>query len=232
MVRKKNGVSRYVITGLSGLLLLSILLGPWMARNQQLSGRLVFSSMGDMGMLHGRLGGLESYRQGLGTDEGILFRLGDSLAVQQDGLQGYREYYSQKQTHETELYRKGGTGITIRYFLSHPWEAIQFQGRSLIAMLKGVGFGWSRQVTGSQPAAYMLAGLQLLANLLMYAGLLWGLWKWRKWPSGLWMIALGVALLLLVSNAAWADGRYRMVIDPLFLIIGAGTIRRLSPNPD
>ncbi len=213
------------------LVLVPLLLSPWLIRNHAISGKWMVSSMGDMGMLHGRLGGLEAFRQGDGVGETQLFRLGDSLAVQQDGLQNYRSYYSEKQSHETELYRSGAASITIGYFLNHPVDGILFQGQSLLAMLKGVGFGWSRQITGSTNAAYLLSGLQALANLAMYIGMLLALLRIRRWPAHFWFIFLSVVTILLVSNAAWADGRYRMVVDPL-IIIASGFLWSVYPRED
>lgn len=202
-----------------GVLLVPLLLSPWLVRNHDVSGKWMLTSMGDMAMLHGRLGGLEAYRQGKGVGETALFHFGDSLAVQGKGLQGYREYYSEKQSHETELYRGGATGTTIAYYLKHPLDGIAFQAKSFFAMLKGVGFGWSQQVTGSRPAAYVLSGIQAILNLMMFLGCLWALWRMRKWPRHLWLVVVGAGLLLLISNAAWADGRYRMVIDPLLVVM-------------
>lgn len=208
-----------------GALLVPLLLSPWVIRNHGISGKWMLTSMGDMAMLHGRLGGLEAYRQGKGVGETGLFRLGDSLAIQEKGLQGYRAYYSDKQSHETELYRGGATGTTITYYLSHPLDGIAFQAKSFFAMLKGVGFGWSHQVTGSRTAAYIMSGIQACLNLVMFLGCLWALWRMRKWPKHLWLLVASAGLLLLISNAAWADGRYRMVVDPLLVVMTGVMIR-------
>lgn len=215
--KTESGWRRWAPVGLAVLLIPS-LLSPWIVRNHGISDRWMVSSMGDMSMIHGRLGGLEAYRQGLGVGETELFRLGDSLGMKD--LHGHREYYSEKQGHETELYRPGGGAMTIQYFLDHPIDGIAFQGKSFLNMLKGVGFGWSNQVTGNSAVAYILSGLQLLLNLVMYIGCLLALWRIRKWPPRFWIILGVVALLFLVSNAAWADGRYRMVIDPFLVMVG------------
>ncbi len=205
------------------LVILFLLIGPWIIRNHAISGRWVLSSMGDIGMVHGRLGGLEAFRQDLGVGETQLFRLGDSLAIQKGGLQGYRKYYSVKQSHETELFRSGTTSATIDYYLRHPVDGVLFQGKSLLAMLQGVGFGWSVHLTGSNLAAYLLAGLQLLANVMMFSGCIWALYWFRKWPSYLGFIFWSSLLILWISNSAWADGRYRMVVDP-FLVVLSGRL--------
>lgn len=203
-----------------GLLLIPLLLMPWMLRNQAVSGQLNFNSMGDMALIHGRLGGLAAHREGKGNNEATLFQMGDSLAMGEKGLQGYRTYYTEKQSHETELYRGGVFGTTLSYYMRHPISGLIFQVKSWGNMARGVGYGWSLQLTKSPGLSFGLALLQGLLNLAMFFGVVFAVWKWRRRPGGMGWIAIAVVLILLVSGAAWADGRYRMVLDPLLVIMG------------
>ena len=171
-------------------------------------------------MLHGRLGGLAAWQDGKGADEHGLSMYGDSIAAGKVGLRGLRTYYSNSQTHETELYAEGVGGMTVGYFLAHPVDAVGFELWSLWQMLKGVGYGWALALTQSAAVAIGLAGLQLLLNLGMYIGFVMALVRYgRRIPGWLWVCVVSVVVVLLVSAAAWADGRYRVVIDPLLVCI-------------
>ncbi|MEM7038440.1 MAG: hypothetical protein AAF570_15760 [Bacteroidota bacterium] len=217
-MRKMVPQSMSVKVGLACILLPMLLAGPWMLRNQSVTGRMTFNSMGDMGMLHGRLGGLAAFREGKGVGEHELYMAGDSLAATDLGLKDLRQYYSAKQNHETELYAPGVGGVTVGYFLKYPASGIAFQAKSVWAMLTGVGYGWAGFVTESKGMAIATAGIQVHFNALMFFGFLIAIWRFRRWKGWMWVLAGAIALLFVMSAAAWADGRYRVVIDPLLLM--------------
>ncbi len=197
----------------------AMILGPWLVRNHQRTNQWSLSTMGPMGMLHGRLGGLEAWRKGYGTDEHYLYMLGDSIAALEIGLPALRNYPLDKQTHETEQLAAGMSGLTFNYFWHHPLDAILFQLNSIYAMLKGVGYGWATDLTHTRLAAILLAGMQLVLNILNYLGVLAALRRYRQWRAQEWMAFGAMVLILLVSSAAWADGRYRAVVDPLMVLL-------------
>lgn len=202
-----------------GILIPFLIIGSWMFRNEQLTGRWMLSSMGEMGMLHGRVGGLEAMRQGLGVQEHVLYMAGDSIAATQIGLRALRSYPKGKETHETELLAKGMAGFAIKQFASHPLDALRFQFLSVLEMLKGIGYGWAKLLTKSSVIASISATIQAILNFFMYLGMLAALFRLKAWrfPE---ILSIGIiVLVLLVSAAAWADGRYRVVIDPFFLIL-------------
>jgi 4-amino-4-deoxy-L-arabinose transferase-like glycosyltransferase len=203
-----------------------LLLGPWFLRNQQLSGRLTFSTMGEMGMLHGRLGGLQTWRSGREMHEHEFYMAGDSIAAESMGLTDLRHYPEGKQTHETEQLAGGMGGMTFQFFLRHPWDAIRFEAWAGWQMFKGVGYGWARELTLCKPVAVLAAGLQLLCNLLMFLGALLAVVRWREWTGAEGLVFGSIFLVLIISAAAWADGRYRMVIDPLILLLAMFPLRR------
>ena len=203
---------------LAGSVLLPILLvGPWMLRNQAVSGRWTFSSMGEMGLVHGRLGGMAAWKSGAGVDENVLYRMGDSLAAEVLGFQNLRTYYCEKQNHETELFREGMLGWTVKAHLQDPVAAVGSQLSNLLGMLKGVAFGWTLRLSGKTWVAWIVAGLQGILNVVMYLGVLGALFKFRSWRKEDGVILGVVIAMFLISMAAWADGRYRMVMDPLLV---------------
>ena len=66
-----------------------------------------------------------------------------------------------------------------------------------------------------------------------------GLWLWQirrgTWLG--WLLLAVAASFLFLHLAAWADGRYRMISDPLLIALGAmacqrGTFGRLARHLD
>lgn len=206
LVRQRNWLP------IIGLVLLPILtIGPWMARNYQQTGESSFSSMGRMAMLHGRLGGILSMDKP--EDEHQYFMAGDSLASQHIGFQNLRTYLGKEESHETELLPPEVTKLTIGHFIAHPRQALQFSGRSLFQMLKGVGYGWTERLGLSSELAWVTAIVQLGFNLLMYLGILICLLQIRRWQGIDYLMMLIILGQYALSLAIWADGRYRMPID-------------------
>lgn len=196
-----------------------VLLGPTLLRNYKGTGQWSLSTMGAMGMVHGRLGGVQAWELGFGADEHALFMLGDSIAALDKGLLELREFPADKQTHETEQLAAGMTGLTLRYFMNHPIDAVLFELQTGWNMAKGVGYGWAKDLTHSAHLARLLAGLQLLLNVFSYVGCFLACVRRRHWRAIERISFWTATILLLVSSAAWADGRYRAVIDPLLVIL-------------
>lgn len=224
--KKKEMVPRF-IGALVGAGSLALVLVPWMIRNGEVAGRYELSSMGEMGMIYGRLGGLSAQQNGTPEEEHYLYMQGDSIASQTIGLQSVREYYSVKQGHEWELHPREVGGITVSYFLDHPLDAVWFQMRNLWKMAKGMGYGWAYQITGSKPVAYLTAAWQLIYSLLVAFGLFRALYFIRRWNSVQWYLMGSVFLMTLVSAAVWADGRYRI---PMEYLLVAAEGRREKPD--
>lgn len=201
-------------------------LGGWMLRNHAVTGRYTFNTMGDMGMIHGRLGGIETVRRGEAWDEHHLFMAGDSIIASEVGLPNLKYSYCEVQNHETELYTRGLTGFTLRYFLQHPQEAVVYQTRAVVQMLTGTGYGWVRMVTGNRIVSLLMAGWQVLCNLMMYICFLLAFWRATKWPLSLRMAVVGAVVMLAISAVAWSDGRYRMVADPALMLCVGWVLQR------
>lgn len=211
---------------LPALLLPALLIGPWWMRNYQVSGKFTFSTMGEMGMLHGRLGGLETWRNDGEMHEHQFYMAGDSIASATIPLSQLRTYPIGKQTHETEILAPGMTVMTLKFFLNHPWDAFRFECWTIWQMLKGVGYGWAKDLTHSKVGGAVSAGIQLLCNALIFTGMLLAWIRRREWSGAERIVFWTVVLIVLVSSAVWADGRYRMVADPLLVILAMFTLRR------
>lgn len=203
-----------------------LLLAPWYVRNHAVSGKWTISTMGNMGMVHGRLGGLETWRSGREMNENEFYMAGDSIAALEMGLLNLRHYPAGKQTHETEQLADGVGRLTIGFFWAHPWDALRFEVRCCWEMLKGVGYGWAKALTHSKTTAGLAAGLQLLCNVMMFLGTFLAVVRWREWSGEQKFTFWAIVVVFMVSAAGWADGRYRMVIDPLLLMMALFILRR------
>ena len=120
----------------------------------------------------------------------------------------------------------GMTGITLTFFLNHPWDAFRFECWTIWQMCKGIGYGWAKDLTHSQVAGIAFAGLQLLCNAAIFIGMLLAWIRRKEWSGAERIVFWTAIVLLLVSSAVWADGRYRMVVDPLLLMLTMFTLRR------
>ena len=226
--RKGTGRNKEIAWISLGLVIMipSLTLSPWMLRNEAITGKFTFSVMGEMGMLHGRLGGLEALKNHENFDEHNLYMRGDSTAALFLGLANIKTYPSSKQTHETALYNPASNGMTIRHFIHNPIAGICFQIITLYQMLSGLGYGWAAKVYHSHGLAFFSALIQGLFNLLMYGALLIGLFSIRKWPLINWLATGWILIVLWASSSAWADGRYRMVIDPFLMVLVAFVLEK------
>lgn len=201
------------------------ILSPWYQRNHAISGKWMFSSMGNLAMLYGRAAGVVATEQGLEPTDDQLFRIGDSLLVADRRWSEVKAYPLGYQAQETEELKGDITSITVQQMKMQPASAAKMAFSSALAMLKGVGFGWAKENVGAT-AAWVSAGLQMLANLGMYAAFILGLWYIRRWNSAEWVAFLGIGLIFAASMAIWADGRYRVPADVLGMVFVAAALDR------
>lgn len=190
-----------------------LVLGPWMLRHHQIAGKASLSSMGNLGMLHGRLGGVVALERGDPLEDHSFFMNGDSVAAQAVGWASVRTYAGTEQIQETEILPSNSTSIALGYLGQHPAQTAKLVGKSLFQMLKGVGYGWTQQVTQSKNMGWVIAILQLLFNLVLYLGFAWSFLSIRRWKSLDYFFLLQIIALYALSAAIWADGRYRIPID-------------------
>ncbi len=200
---------------------LTLILGPWVLRNREVTGRFSISSMGSPSLIHGRLGGMISQTGEQLQNETAWYLAGDSILADNSGFQSYRIYPEGKQTHESVVFAESGMMESIVYAWDHPGNAVSFLGRSFWNMAKGAAYGWSFSQTGNRPFSMILAGLQIACNIFMISGFFIFLFRIGK-QDFFSRTCSGVVLsILVVSAVVWADGRYRMILDPVLLVITA-----------
>jgi hypothetical protein len=144
---------------------------------------------------------------------------GDSVAALELGLPNLKSYHGLQHNHETELYHPQTTSLTVKHFLQNPVLGTGFQFRAIGQQLLGTGRGWAGKVLGNPFMGNLLGGIQLIFNLLMLFGLMYAVYRIRD-RIPLTTFVFGISfLVLLFSAAAWADGRYRMIVDPLWMLV-------------
>jgi hypothetical protein len=207
--------------GLALLVPVALLLG-WSYRTYTHTGSFAPATQSHVAFWYGRLGGLLAWQQGLDLyNEAHVVRLADSLGRAAlppgDSLFTYRSVqpdmdYAQLSPVAAQAGRA--------YWWAHWPNALGFQLHCLLNMLQGVGFRTAMHIGGWGPLAYFAAGLQLLLNLALYIGVLLYLWRIRRVPRAAHLLMAIVAVFILLHLAAWADGRYRMIADPLLCVVG------------
>jgi hypothetical protein len=207
---------------LLALVLPLLLLGGWSYRNAQITGSLSLSTQGYIPFWYGRVGGVllmdEAEPAQLPPAHRLMYRA-DRLgyATVRGGalyrFRGGKQHLGTAQLHPRA--RKAGWAVLT----AEPLRLLRFHLQSYWQMAKGIAYGTAQRVLQHRKLAYAAAALQGLCNLVMAGGLLLWLWRLRR-ASWLSWAALGLAALYtLLHAAAWADGRYRMIADPLFCLM-------------
>jgi hypothetical protein len=188
-------------------------------------GQYTFSTLGQTALVYGRLGGILALEGNHPTDDATLFHLADSVLKPHFPGQALHAYVdSTVQTQETQYFRVPVSGVAWGEIFSRPSIAAWLQLRSLGQMLTGVGYGTALYQLESPALALGLAIWQGLLTVALYIGLLLWLWqqvRFRRWPRGYTLLFLATGLFLLAHAAIWADGRYRLICDPLWMALAA-----------
>jgi 4-amino-4-deoxy-L-arabinose transferase-like glycosyltransferase len=210
----------YVLAFVSLILTVGCLY-PWVARNHAITSKYTLSTLGETALVYGRMGGVVALTEGADFSDATLFRLTDSVLAKRLQTTDFKRYTSPDlHVQETEYFTNEVGREAWVYLAEHPLQALQLQALALWQMLSGVGYRTALFETHSEVLSYTLAAWQFLLNLLLYACVLAAIWfGWRK--PAMWALLLLTASFLLAHSAAWADGRYRIICDPFWLILGA-----------
>jgi 4-amino-4-deoxy-L-arabinose transferase-like glycosyltransferase len=220
LISRGRGRKAWAHIGLAGLVGLGVV-GPWLLRNHQLTGQLQLANQSHVAFWYGRIGGMEALRLNRPMDEETLASLADSMGriwVQPESLYTYPPG---PRTMDFAKLHPLAKQRGWQYVWSNPGLAIRFHALALWQMASGVGYRTAHKCLGSQTLAVAFAGFQAVCNLLMLAGLVLWVLRWRQGQRIGWLIAAVAAAFVFLHLAAWADGRYRMIADPLLVALGA-----------
>lgn len=196
-----------------GVCMLTLL--PWQLYKHH---SLTTPSGAGISYIYGQLGGsLHRY-----NDDRHLVVQTDSLLIARGLPLHHLRQYSGPHMQEYATLHPEAARIAASHWVHHPGSALLLLARSQWQMWKGIGWRSARRLWAGHWPAYVLAGLQALYNVAILLGCLAFVLLLRyRWHWWLWLgLTLGLALLV-GHSAAWADGRYRLVADPLLWAIAS-----------
>jgi hypothetical protein len=220
---------------LAGVLLATVPLGglgPWAIRYHGLTGQWGLGQQGHIHLIYGQLGGVLAPDQASANHEARINALTDSLLALRTGSLALRVYQPHNFRQEALRYTPAARAAATKHF-GADWAAqIRMLGRGIWQMLRGLSLTTAWELTACRPLAVGLAAVQAVWVVGVYGGMLWllaGVLR-RLLAQGdvrllnpVWGLPLCVGLgLLLLHVSGYADGRYRMVADPMLLLALAG----------
>jgi hypothetical protein len=194
------------------LAVLFFLLGvfPWFVRNYMQTGHWTFSTLGDISMHYGRTGSLihpsQTDAERVAVADAITRRLGK------------KEYIGSVPTEENEFFNFSTFDIWIKTSIQHPASFIYSQAKGFWGQLSGIGWETAKMMTENYFITVILAGIQFLFCVHFYlfvflSGFIKNKNTWVK------LLLFSGCMVFIAQNAVWADGRYRMILDPWALLI-------------
>jgi hypothetical protein len=177
---------------------------------------------------YGRLCGAVATADQRSFDDATVFRISDSLACQYFGCAEPWFYPTGVRCQESAVLRPAARRLADSLLATNRlyWASVRQRVQAGGQMLAGVGWGSARFQTGSTGLAYALAGVQVLLLITYYIGIT--LWLWAAFSrllptvSSLDVALSGLALAWLTTHAdPWADGRYRLLVEPALLMLAA-----------
>jgi len=205
----------------AGALLATAIVAPWWLRNRELTGRWTFGTLGQTALIYGRLGGVLALEKGLPMDDATLFILADSLLAQEVGIRNIRTYPPEQATQETALFTPQAEAAANAYMRTHWTATLRFQLYSFGLMLRGVGRQTAWVISYNKPYTWFCTALETLLLVIIYLGLAGAIWRIRRLTAPEVVALLAAMAFVLLHAAAWADGRYRLVADPLLVLLAA-----------
>lgn len=210
-IRKKQDQNFTILAKLLPLTLILL----WSFRNFQKTDQLNFTNLSNLSLVYGRLGALSTMDKGKAMEEENYVFEADSILNESDGLQNVFKYNSNYRSQELSAFRINVWKETLPFYLEHPFLAIKLQFNNWIFMLRGVGWGLAKQVSQNKAFTIYSASLQLILNLLMYFSVLFATFRFKKLANAERFILFLIAYLFVFSADGFAEGRFRLIIDPL-----------------
>lgn len=210
-VRKKQYQNFTILAKLLPLALILL----WSFRNFQKTDQLNFTELSKLSLIYARLGALSTMEKEKAMEEENYVFEADSILNESNGLESVFKYNSNYKSQELSAFRVNVWKETLPFYLEHPFLAIKLQLNNWIFMLRGIGWGLAKQVSQNKTFTIYSASLQLILNLLMYFSVLLATFRFKKLANPERFILLLIAYLFVFSADGFAEGRFRLIIDPL-----------------
>lgn len=200
-------------------LLIIIVMGlfPWFYRNYTYTGQWFFTSMSQISMYYGRIGGTTlSFQSTFGDSE--LKVEADQYVSSDYSLEKIKKYHQNVINEENEFIQIPLLKIYFQQHIVMPLHSLIFHFRCIYQQFTGLSYGMTIYLYQSKFLAWIGAFFQGIMIIMVYGGFFFiGMSKEKIWKWNIWLISL--FFWLIIHNAAWADGRYRWVTD-LWGILG------------
>lgn len=201
-------------------LLTMIIIGlfPWFYRNYTHTGQWFFTSMSQISMYYGRLGGtVLAFSPSLNNDSQLKVEA-DYYVNSDYSLEKIKKYHQNVVNEENEFIQIPLLKIYFQQHLVMPIHSLIFHFRCIYQQFTGLSYGMTLYLYQSKFLALIVSFFQGIMIIMVYGGFFFiGMSKEKKWKWNIWLISL--FFWLIIHNAAWADGRYRWITD-LWCILG------------
>lgn len=206
------------------LLPAAMIVGLWSARNHTELGINSLTRGTHTAFWYGRLGGMLALANNTPPTDANFIALADSFGRAALDAAGQPKtplytFETSREALESAKLHPTAAAAGKAYVLSHPVQLVELHAVAFWQMAKGVGYRSARLQSGSDGLAKALAGLQFVCNGLMLMALIAGIGLWRSQPEYNTLLLFVIGSFILLHAAIWADGRYRLVADPCFVLL-------------
>jgi hypothetical protein len=224
---------RYSLRGLVAVagFTLPVVVGvaAWALRYYSITGMPGLTNQSGANYWYGSLCGAVARADRRATDDATLFRISDSLSCVHLGCVEPWCYPTGVRGQEGAVLRPEARHLadsllgTSRLY----GAAVRQRVQAVVQMLAGIGLGSARHQSGGNPVlTSFLASVQSLLLCTLYTGI--GVWFYviiiRSTDSLrlLDVVLAGLACVWLTTHAdPWADGRYRLLVEPALVMLAA-----------
>ncbi len=210
--------SHSLIKSMVFVLIIGLGLLPWIYRNYTYTEQWFFTSMSEISILYGRIGGTSlAFSKNFHHDAHLKVEA-DHYLNKFYALENLKSYYNDYPNEETEKIKAPLTWVYLQQHFHQPFHAFFFHVRTTVQQFAGLSYRMTLYLYQNSLIAIGAAIFQAFSIVTIYLIFVYlGLSANNKKLWYFWLTS--IVLWLLIHNAAWADGRYRYIND-LWAIIG------------
>ncbi|MCZ2357386.1 MAG: glycosyltransferase family 39 protein [Bacteroidia bacterium] len=223
---------RKITVALAVICLPILMLLPWSIRYYTITGKLGLSTLIETNAYYGRVGGFSAWLVGENQrDDAITFVAADSIACKNYPDKTIKTYSATYCTQETEIISIPITTTFIELVFQNPLGFCIWLIEVIFQQLSGLGYETSFQITHNKIISIIFAAMQVVVS---------GIWlltivKYFQTISQQPLISHFILVIIVLHFAAtavgWADGRFRLPIEPLLCVLTALNIpTKIQPN--
>ena len=190
---------------------------PWIYRNYTHTNQCFFTSMSEISMHYGRIGGTLLALDTNMKNDAFLKAHADSYVSKIYPLEKIKKYPLHQITEENERIDYPLSWVYLKQQIEMPLHGIIFHLRCILQQMTGLSYGMTSYMYGIPFLALFFALVQGFFILGVYGYFIFKVVTTGNLTTWLWFGS--IIFWFLIHNAAWADGRYRYPTD-LWCILG------------